>query len=395
MLEGTGNLGGRDDPAAERELRDRIRALVAAALPPRPQGKAERLARARAFQGNLYDAGLAAPSWPVETGGLGLSVRLQLVHHEELARAGAPAHPAPMGFIVGPTLAAVGTPEQRARFLRPLLRADELWCQGFSEPGAGSDLTALTTKAVRDGEHYVLTGQKVWTTGALEADWMFALVRTGPAGPSGAGITYLLVPMDTPGLQVRPLRDLSGAAHFAEVFFDDARVPVANRVGVEGEGWQVARTSLGHERSTAFATGELKSRALLARIVAVAARTGALADPLIRQDLARAEAEVRISGRHNARALADALAGREPGPLSSLNRLGRAESEQRLHELALRILGPDALCGSGPDAPDRGAWAYGYLMTRASTIGAGTSQIQRNTLAEKVLGLPKDPVAVN
>ncbi|GAA0616878.1 acyl-CoA dehydrogenase family protein [Sporichthya brevicatena] len=384
------DLAGRDDAEAETELRARLRDLVASHLPPRPKDKAERLAWARRFQASLYDAGLAAPSWPVEAGGMGLTVRMQLVHHDELAKAGAPSHPAPIGFIVGPTLVAVGTEAQRERFLRPLLRAEELWCQGFSEPGAGSDLTALTTKAVRDGDDYVLTGQKVWTTGAQQADWMFALVRTGPAGPNGAGITYLLLPMDSPGLEVRALRDITGTAHFAEVFFDEVRVPVANRVGAEGEGWQVARTSLGFERSTAFAAGEMKSRALLERIVGVAARTGALTDPLIRQEIARAEADVRISGQHNARALADALAGRAPGPLSSLNRLGRAESEQRLHELALRILGPDALLGSGPDAPDRGAWAYGYLMTRASTIGAGTSQIQRNTLAEKVLGLPRD-----
>jgi alkylation response protein AidB-like acyl-CoA dehydrogenase len=322
---------------------------------------------------------------------MGLSVRLQLVHHEELSRAGAPPHPGPTGFIVGPTLAAVGTPEQQERFLSPLLRADELWCQGFSEPGAGSDLTALTTRAVREGDEYIVSGQKVWTTGAVDADWMFALVRTGPAGPSGAGISYLLIQMTSPGLDVRPLRDISGGHHFAEVFFDEVRVPVANRLGAEGEGWKVARTSLSHERASAFVSSELKNRALFERVLRSAARSGALRDPVVRQELARSEADVRISSQHSARALCDLLAGREPGPLSSLNRLGRSEAEQRLHELALSVLGPDALLGPQAElAPDRGAWSFGYLMTRASTIGAGTSQIQRNTLAEKVLGLPRD-----
>jgi alkylation response protein AidB-like acyl-CoA dehydrogenase len=196
--------------------------------------------------------------------------------------------------------------------------------------------------------------------------------------------------MHSPGIEVRPLRDITGGAHFAEVFFDAVRVPVRNRVGEEGAGWQVARTSLGHERASAFVSSELKSRSLLERIVRSASRTGALADPVVRQQLGRSAADVLISGRHSARALADVLAGREPGPLSSLNRLGRAESEQRLHTLALSVLGPAGMLGSrATAAAERGAWNYGYLMTRASTIGAGTSQVQRNTLAEKVLGLPR------
>jgi acyl-CoA dehydrogenase len=213
---------------------------------------------------------------------------------------------------------------------------------------------------------------------------MFALVRTGPAGPGGAGITYLLIPMSAPGVTMRPLRDMTGGQHFAEVFFDDVEVPVENRVGEEGEGWRIARTSLGHERTTAFLSTEYALRRQLGKVTELAVRTGAIEDALIRQELARAEASLRVLAANASRALNELLGGGDPGPLSSMNRLVRAEFEQQLYKLATRIEGPDAVLAGG-------RWVHGYLMTRASTIGAGTAEIQRNTIGEKVLGLPREP----
>lgn len=375
------------DRGEQADVLGRLRAFLAAHAEPPPRGRAERLGWARAWHADLADAGLAAPGWPVRDGGMGLSLPDQIAYHREMARARAPKHPCALSFIVAPTLIRHGTPRQKERFLRPLLRADELWCQGFSEPGAGSDLTGLATRAVADGDDYLVTGQKVWTSQAAAADWMFALVRTG--GPGAAGISYLLIPMRTAGVTVRPLRDITGAAHFAEVFLDEVRVPRANLVGAENRGWAIARTSLGHERATAFLADEFRYRRVVDELMALAARTGAGDDPVVRQRLARIEAGVRIIAANSRQALETVLAGRDPGPASSVNRLIRAEFDQRLHEVALRVLGPDAVLGNRePTAPEGGRWAYGYLMSRSSTIGAGTAEIQRNTIAQRVLGLP-------
>lgn len=375
----------------ERHWKDRLNAFLDAHADRPPRDKAERLAWARAFHADLAEAGLAAPGWPVEAGGMELELADQIAYHQLMTRARAPKHPCGLSFIVAPTLITHGTPEQKQRFLGPLLRADELWCQGFSEPGAGSDLTSLTTRAERDGDHYVVNGQKLWTSMAHLADWMFALVRTGPAGPGGAGISYLLIPMSAEGITVRPLRDISGGTHFAEVYLDDVRVPVANLVGEENGGWAIARTSLGHERATAFLSDEFRYRRVVDELFSLAVRTGAATDPLVRQRLARVEASVRIQASNSRRALDAVLDGRDPGPAASVNRLVKSEFDQYLHEVALRVLGPDAVLGNGePTAPERGRWTYGYLMSRASTIGAGTAEIQRNTIAEKVLGLSSD-----
>jgi acyl-CoA dehydrogenase len=356
----------------------------------RAQGvKIDRIETARAWQAELVDHGLAAPGWPKDVGGLELSVADQLDYYRMTSAAGAPSHPSQVSFIVAPTLIRHGTPAQRDRFLRPLLRADEFWCQGFSEPGAGSDLASLSTRAVRSRDVYRVSGQKVWTTMADRADWMFALVRTGPAGRSAEGITYLLIPMDSPGLTVRPLRDITGTAHFAEVFFDDVEVPVDNRVGEEGQGWSIMRTSLGHERATAFVADEFKFSGTMNKVVELLVARGLDADPLVRQDIARLESGVRTIAANSARALAAVLRGEDPGGVASVNRLVKSEFEQHLHELALRAAGPYAALGNrAAEAFDKGRWTYGYLMTRAATIGAGTAEIQRNTIAEAVLGLP-------
>jgi acyl-CoA dehydrogenase len=351
--------------------------------------KPDRIEAARAWHAELVDQELAAPGWPRAVGGLELSLADQLDYYRITTDAGAPPHPCPLSFILAPTLIAHGTQQQKDRFLKPLLRADEFWCQGFSEPGAGSDLSSLSTRAVRDGDVYRVTGQKVWTTMADRADWMFALVRTGVGDKLSDGITYLLIPMNSPGITVRPLRDISGAAHFAEVFFDDVAVPVENRVGDEGAGWSIMRTSLGHERATAFLADEFKYRRTADRVVELVASRQLDHDPLVRQDIARLESGVRTIAANSARALAAVLRGEDPGGVASVNRLVKSEFEQHLHALALRAVGPYAALGSrAPDAVDNGRWTFGYLMSRATTIGAGTAEIQRNTIAESVLGLP-------
>ena len=354
-----------------------------------PTAGSERIQAARAWHARLVDEKLAAPGWPKSVGGLELSLQGQLDYYRITTAAGAPPHPCPLSFIVAPTLIAHGTQEQKDRFLEPLLRADEFWCQGFSEPGAGSDLASLSTRAVRDGDVYRVTGQKVWTSMAERADWMFALVRTGVPGRSADGITYLLIPMNSPGITVRPLRDISGAAHFAEVFFDDVEVDVANRVGAEGDGWSIMRTSLGHERATAFLADEFKYRKTADKVVDLLLSQGLGDDPLVRQDVARLESGVRTIAANSARALAAVLRGEDPGGVASVNRLVKSEFEQHMHALALRTTGPHAALGSrAPGAIDNGRWTFGYLMSRATTIGAGTAEIQRNTIAESVLGLP-------
>lgn len=353
--------------------------------------KPDRIERARAWHAELVDDGLAAPGWPKSVGGLELSLEDQLEYYRMTTAAGAPPHPCPLSFIVAPTLIQHGTQQQKDRFLRPLLRADEFWCQGFSEPGAGSDLASLSTRAVRENGVYRVTGQKVWTSMADRADWMFALVRTGPLGDqrSTEGITYLLIPMGSPGITVRPLRDISGAAHFAEVFLDDVEVPVDNVVGAEGQGWAIMRTSLGHERATAFLADEFKYRHTADQVIELVVSRGLDSDPLVRQDVAVLESGVRGIAANSARALAAVLRGEDPGGVASVNRLVKSEFEQHMHALALRVLGPYAALGSrAQDAVDRGRWTYGYLMSRATTIGAGTAEIQRNTIAEAVLGLP-------
>ncbi|AEF37840.1 acyl-CoA dehydrogenase FadE30 [Mycolicibacter sinensis] len=378
--------------------RERLTALMTGFVQSQAEQKAEskllgvkfdRTESAKAWQAELVDNGLAGPGWPKSVGGLELSLEDQLDYYRMTSAAGMPPHPCQTAFIVAPVLIKFGTDAQRKRFLRPLLRADEFWCQGFSEPGAGSDLASLSTRAVRDGDTYRVYGQKVWTTMADQADWMFALVRTGAPGRGADGITYLLIPMDAPGITVRPLRDISGGTHFAEVFFDDVVVPVGNRLGEEGNGWSIMRTSLGHERATAFLADEFKQRRTADQVLDLLVAQGLDSDPLVRQDIARMESGVRAIAANSARALAMVLRGEDPGGVASVNRLVKSEFEQHMHTLALRAAGPYSLLGSRASlATDGGRWTFGYLRTRASTIGAGTAEIQRNTIAESVLGLP-------
>jgi alkylation response protein AidB-like acyl-CoA dehydrogenase len=320
-----------------------------------------------------------------------LGLKDQVIYHEEFAKVRRPTHPGPGIFVVGPTIIKHGTEEQRERFLRRGLRGDLIWVQGFSEPEAGSDLPSLRTRAERAGEEYIVTGQKIWITNARNADWLFALVRTGPRESRQHGISYLLIDMASEGVTVRPLRDMTGGSSFCEVFLDGVRVPVSNRVGEENGGWRIARTSLGHERSTAGVAQGMRYRRIIDELHGLARERGRNHDPGIRQRLAGAEVDVRLIMLNNMRTLATVLAGDEPGPVSSIGRLMFTEFEKRLHELAVDIIGAPATLGPRDvHAVQRGRWVTGFLATRASTIGAGTAEIQRNTIAEQVLGLPRD-----
>ncbi len=375
------------------EFRARIRRFVDAHHPgPAPAGREERLRWQRDWAALLFDEGLAGPSWPRRWGGMELSLRRQLSYHEEMAAAEVPRHPSPNVLTVGPTIIRHGTTTQQERFLRPMLRGDELWAQGFSEPDAGSDLPSLRTRAVRDGDDYLVTGTKLWSSKADSSDWMFALVRTGSQRSRHRGISYLLIDLSSDGLTVRPLRDLTGSSDFSEIVLDEVRVPVANRVGEEDGGWSIARTSLGHERSVAAVARASGYRRVVAELRELATERGGADDPVLRQRLARVEAGARVLWFNSARILSTVAAGGEPGPISSVARLFHARFEQALDELAVDVLGAHGMLASDdPSAVEGGRWVWGFLRTRASTIGAGTAEIQRNTIAERVLRLPREP----
>lgn len=357
-----------------------------------PKQEQERLAHAQTWWRGAFDAGWAAPALPRAWGGMELPFARQLIYAEESTRARVPGFPGTGLGIAAPTLVRYASPEQQSRWLRPMMRADVVWAQGYSEPEAGSDLPALRTTARREGDHYIVSGQKVWSTQAQVADVLYTLVRTGAQASRQAGITYLVIDLHAPGVTVRQLRDLTGGASFGEVFLDEVRVPVTDRVGEEGMGWNYARTSLGHERAAGSLTQAAFYRRVADELHGLARERGLWSDIGWRRRLGAVEAEVQLLGLSALRTVEHIQQYDEPGPTSSLSRLQITLFEQRLHELALDMLGtPGVLIGAATGAPQRGRWAMGYLKTRASTIGAGTSEIQRNTIAEQVLGLPRDP----
>jgi alkylation response protein AidB-like acyl-CoA dehydrogenase len=355
-----------------------------------PKDPASRREWQQLWAQTLVEAGFACPSWPQEWGGMALSLMDQVVYHEEVAKARAPGQP-PGETIIGPTLMKFGTEAQKHRYLPRIRSFEERWCLGYSEPSAGSDLVSLRTRAVRVGDEYVINGQKVWTSGSTTADFMVALVRTGTEEERQNGITYLIVPMHAEGIDVRPIRDMAGDSGFAEVFLDDVRVSVENRVGEEGAGWIVARTALGLERSTANTARDLGYRRVVDELIQLARDSGRSASPLVRQELAKLETQVRLLHLNNVRALSTILQGQEPGPESSITRLMHSRFEQRLHEVAVDITGSAGMLSRGPYSVQGGRWVWGFLRTRASTIGAGTTEVQRNLISERVLGLPYDP----
>ena len=372
------------------EFRDRLRTWLGpalASLPPKPPPDDWPAQRAydTGWQRRLFDASYAGAAWPVEHGGQGASPSRELIFIEETERAGAPY--VGCNFVgtlhAGPTIAAVGTPEQRAAHLRPILRGDHVWCQGFSEPEAGSDLASLRTRAVRDGDHFVVTGQKMWTSHAHIADYCELLVRTDPEAPKHRGISWLIMPMDTPGIDVRPLRTLTGVSEFSEMFLDEVRIPVANLVGLENDGWRVAMVTFGFERGTAFVSELLRSQVLVEDLTR-------LADESTRRELRIVAAELDALWAYTKRNVSRAARSGNAGAGGSIFKLAYHESREHLGELAMRILGRDALY-----LTDVGEPGFDHveerLYTLSLSIAAGTAQIQRNIVAERVLGLPKEP----
>jgi alkylation response protein AidB-like acyl-CoA dehydrogenase len=378
----------RDSPeetAFRREARAFLEAHAPADLPDAYDESADEarlVADSCAWQRTLHEHGWAAILWPREYGGRGRGPIQQIVWNQELARAGLGESIFVVGIgMAGPTLIAHGSPDQKARFLPPMLRGDEIWCQLFSEPGAGSDLASLATRAVRDGQDWVVSGQKTWCSGAHYADWGILLARTDPSVPKHAGITYFLLDMRSPGVEVRPLRQMTGGAHFGEVFLDGVRVPDANRVDEPGRGWQVARTTLLNERMALGGSDRMFSfAALLEHARAHRERL----DPLLRDELAHLYTWVKALDLLNARVLTQLGRGRVPEAEASVMKLALARILTRGADLGLRLQGPDAL-------RRRGAWQDQFLSAPALHIAGGTDEIQKSVAAERVLGLPREP----
>ena len=356
----------------------------------------------------LHENGLLASSWPPEYGGAGLTQLEQVVLIEEFAKAGVPEGIANDVFsiqMIGNTLLDWGTDEQKRHFLPRILSGDDRWCQGYSEPHAGSDLGNLGCRALLAGAEWVINGQKIWTSAGHLANWIFLLTRTDPDAPKHKGITFLLVPMGQPGVEVRPIKMLTGDSEFNEVFFTDARTARENVVGEVNGGWAVAMTLLGYERGEAAATFPIMFRTELDRLVELARSQGRAGDPLIRQRLAWCHSKVEILRWLGMRTLTKYLAGGHPGPDAGIFKLYWSEYHKAVTELAVDILGVAATAPSGkgpssafqaddPGAPNTSAsWAGTFMNARAGTIYAGSSQIQRNILGELVLGLPKEPKA--
>jgi alkylation response protein AidB-like acyl-CoA dehydrogenase len=347
--------------------------------------------RAR-WEKELASGGWLGLGFPREYGGRGASVTEQIVFAYECARAKAPYRLSIQGTeMLGPTLVAFGSEEQKRRFLPEILRADVIWCQGFSEPGAGSDLASVRTTAVHEGNEWVLDGQKVWTTFGHHADWIYVLARTDPQAPKHRGLSLLLVPMHQAGVEVRPIVNIAGAGEFCEVFFDGARTAADLVVGEVNGGWGVALTTLGFERGTATLPHQMAFEREVDDLIALARARGLASDPLLRQRLADAWIGVRILAFTNGRKLVSLARGQSTlGPESSIGKLYWSEWHQRLCELKLDVLGPEAMLYSYDESEDEGR-QRSFLLSRAETIYGGANQIQRNTIGERVLGLPKEP----
>ena len=346
----------------------------------------------RAWESASAEARLICPQWPEEFGGRGLSGIELAILNEELAAAGMPRVTRGMGeSLVGPSVIVHGTDEQKARFLPRIIAGEDRYCQGFSEPNAGSDLAGVQTRAVVEGDEIVVTGQKVWTSGADAANTIFTLCRTDPAAPKHRGLSYVLVPMPDNHVTTRPLRQMSGASGFFEVFLDGARAPLFNVIGGMNNGWRVAMTTLGNERGGGATTQHLRFERELWDLVAAARERGRDADPLVRQQLAWAYTHVELMRYQGLRTLAGLAAKREPGPEASVHKLFWSEYHRRLGEVAMGILGAEALVRPEGAGYATNRWQQAFLGSRAGTIYAGSSEIQRNIVGERALGLPREP----
>jgi alkylation response protein AidB-like acyl-CoA dehydrogenase len=350
----------------------------------------------REWQRKLHEGGWAAVSWPKEYGGRSASLMQQAIFWEELARAEAPPMANALGLgLIGPTIIAYGTDAQKKRFIPKILSAEEIWCQGFSEPNAGSDLAALQTEARLDDGHYIVNGQKVWTSYGWVGDWCEVVVRTDREAAKHKGLTVLLVDLKSPGVEVRPLRQMTGESEFSELFFRDVRVPAENVLGRINDGWNVAVSTLMYERGSYGARLHLIFKRNINRLIQLARTTPrngrtAAEEPVIRQKLAQCFAEIEIMRLNQLRAFSRITATGVPGPEGSIQKIFWSELNQRVQQLAQEILGPyGQLLNADPLAVDKGAWSYGYLRTRGNTIEAGTSEVQRNIIGHFVLGLPR------
>ena len=387
---------------SEREegFRKEVRAWLEANVPDELRGMsfaASRAGRAevgrlRAWQKKMHEAGYVGIDWPTEFGGRGATLTEQIILYQEMARAESPQLVNRGGVsMLGPTLMKFGTAAQQKRFLPSILTADELWCQGFSEPNAGSDLANLQTRAVRDGADFVVNGQKVWTSMAHVADWCFLLVRTDPAAAKHKGISFLLVDMKARGISVRPLRQITGEAEFNEVFFDNVRVPAENLVHRLDEGWAVAITTLAYERDLLTFIRHISLRNALHRLVTLAKTRGRGREPIVRQKIANLWIGEQALQMNAYRSLTRILRGGQPGPEGSTSKLFWSQLDQELALTATEVIGPYSQIAEGsPWAVDHGQWEFYELLARGSGIRAGTSEILRNILAERVLGLAKD-----
>jgi alkylation response protein AidB-like acyl-CoA dehydrogenase len=383
----------------QEAFRKEVRAWLETNLPDDLRGKAfassradvEEVRKLRAWQKTMAEAGFVGMDWPREFGGRGATIVEMVILYQEMARAESPQILNRGGVsMLGPTLMKYGTQAQQQRFLRKILTAEEIWCQGFSEPNAGSDLANLQTRAVRDGDHYVLNGQKVWTSMGHVADWGFFLVRTDPNAAKHKGISFLLVDMKTPGITVRPLRQMTGEAEFNETFLDNVRVPAANLVGKENEGWSVAITTLAYERDLLTFIRHISLRNALHRLVKLVRERSRGADPIIRQKIAALWIGEQVLQLNAYRSLTRILRGVAPGPEGSTSKLFWSHLDQELAQVATEVIGPASQLEDTAWAPDEGQWEFYALLAQASGIRAGTTEILKNILGERVLGLPKD-----
>jgi alkylation response protein AidB-like acyl-CoA dehydrogenase len=385
----------------EAVFRDEFRAWLESNVPNdwsswREKPLEESFPYLRAWQRKLHEGRWAAVSWPKEYGGRSASLMQQAIFWEEMARVEAPPMANALGLgLIGPTIIAYGTEVQKQRFIPKILSAEEIWCQGFSEPNAGSDLASLQTEARLDGEHYIVNGQKVWTSYGWVGDWCELVVRTDPTVPKHKGLSVLLVDMKSPGVEVRPLRQMTGESEFNELFFRDVRVPAENLLGKVNDGWNVAMSTLMYERGSYGARLHLIFKRYINRLVELSRTTPrnggtAAQDPLIRQKLAQLFAEIEIMRLNQLRAFSRITATGAPGPEGSIQKIFWSELNQRLQQIAQEILGPYGQLLQGDSyAVDKGIWSYGYLRARGNTIEAGTSEVQRNIIGHFVLGLPR------
>jgi alkylation response protein AidB-like acyl-CoA dehydrogenase len=379
--------------AEQKAFRREARSWLEANVPEEPlpsMDTAEGFERHRQWEHRLNEGGWAMVSWPVEYGGRGANLIEWLIFEEEYYRAGAPGRVNQNGiFLLGPTLMEYGTDEQKARYLPRMASSEEIWAQGWSEPNAGSDMAAIRSTARHDGDHFVLNGQKTWCSRGAFADWLFGIFRTDPASERHRGLTFILVPLTTEGVKVRPIAQLDGETGFAEVFFDDARVPVANRLGDEGQGWQVAMATAGFERGLMLRS-PARFQATAKRLVDLYKRHAKDADPSLRDVVIRSWMDAEAYCLNTYRTASRLIEGGSIGAEASLNKIFWSELDLRMHETALSLLGARAeLLPHAPQAGDVGKWLDGFLFSLAGPIYAGTNEIQRNVIGERLLKLPK------